>query len=204
MIIICIFFPCPYPHPAQQPVYDGMSSSEPEVTTETLGPDDRSPRAGSNFSWHSSSWLKWIELYGRLNLLLMAPPTPTDGVCDLWSVTATILLSSEVQHRKQTDREMTHKERQLKHFIYFQICEPFPNNCRPRRLPPPTSFPHPRPQDWTEGRVSIPRLVTLHYWQPHLEKLTAHIIHTTKNSHSDRDHARMHGAFHCLKLRFSF
>lgn len=67
------------------------------------------------------------------------PPTPTDRVCDLWSVTATILLLSEVQHRKQTDREMTHKERQLKHFIYFQICEPFPNNCRPRRLPPPPS-----------------------------------------------------------------
>lgn len=48
MIVCNFFFLCP--NPAQQPVHDGMSSLEPEVTAETLGADDRSPRTGSNFS----------------------------------------------------------------------------------------------------------------------------------------------------------
>lgn len=142
MIICNFFFPSPCPHPAQQPVHDGMSSSEPEVTAETLGPDDRSPRAGSNFSWHSS-WLKWMELYGRLNLPSQPPPSLERHY--LWSVSATILLSTLKTDRWRDD---THKERQLKDFIYFKgfvsqargreraaSCGPFPDNPRPRAPP---------------------------------------------------------------------
>lgn len=101
-----------------------------------------------------------MELYGRLNLLLKAPPTPTNGVCDLWSVTATVLLSSEVQHRKQTDREMTHKERLFKHSIYFLNLRAFPQQLSATSPSPTHLLPLP----------SSPRLIG----GPHLDSQTSH------------------------------
>lgn len=53
----------------------------------------------------------------------------------------------------------------------------------------PASSTDPLPQiDWRPGSV-FPRLVTPRYWQPHLEKLTGHIIQTA-NSHFTRQWAQ--------------
>lgn len=81
-------------------------------------------------------------------------------------------------------------------------------NDNVRCVTAPAPSPHHRSQDRPEACVAIPRLVTLHYWQPHLEKLTVHIIHTAKIHPLPGDRiprrARMYGAFYCLRLAFFF
>lgn len=69
------------------------------------------------------------------------PPTPTDGVCDLWSVTATILLLSEVQHRKQTERQRDDTLRKaIEAFYLFSNLRAFPQQLS-AASPSPTAVP---------------------------------------------------------------